>query len=144
MLVTAFNGAVNADPCTGDLAVAFVQDADTQEDDKAKQETGEENPVDAIAAKFEKEQMEFWQKIEDAAEEDREDLFAKAPTADDYAEEIKKLAEENLNSDIAESAYTWMISNIRDEELVAEAYDQLFTNFIKSEKLSGVCMNLVY
>lgn len=142
MLVTAFQGAVIAAPGRANLTCTIVQEEDTQEGDESAQE--EENPVDALAAKFEKEQMEFWEKIQNADEEEREELFENPPSAEAYSEEILKLAKENPKTEIAESAYTWMVSNIRDEEIVAEAFDQLFANFIDSEKLSSVCMELVY
>lgn len=104
---------------------------------------GDTNPAEALAAKFKKEQDDFFAAYREASAEEKKEMMEQAPTPEPYLADMQKLAEENPGTEIAASAYVWIATMFRGkEDLVEETYTKLFDDYADSPKMRDICMRL--
>lgn len=127
-----------------DLNNGFKNVANDRQGDQDDDVDKNSNPAEALAAKFRAERDEFFSIYRKTPSEERKALLEQMPQAETYLPEMKQLAEENPNTEIAATAYVWIVSMIRDDkELVENSYQQLFENYADSEKMREVCMGFI-
>lgn len=123
-------------------SIPAMQDEDEEEQDADSQD---ENPIDAIEKKLADARKEFMAAYRKASKEEKQEMQSEYPDASEYIDEVKKIAEDATDDDVAAAAYVWLASNLRgDAESQEEAYDVLLEKYIGSARLKEICMGFSY